>query len=114
VTGFDAVEAQQHIAEAREQALRLRSEGHEWSGKTAQIFFTTHDDMTALASNLELAVAEVARLTNGLDALAHEAITKGEKLQEVRELRLVGNAYVGMGSRIHAILLGSTEPEKEN
>jgi hypothetical protein len=36
--------------------------------------------------------------------LAAEADLKGEKLQEIPELKLVGNAYRGMSERIFACL----------
>jgi hypothetical protein len=56
-------------------------------------------------------ISALAMLGNAIDrvkALAQEAQRKGENLQQVPELKLVGNAYVGMSERI---LKALEEPE---
>lgn len=40
-----------------------------------------------------------------LAELGREAIEKGSYLQQIPEMKLVGNAYVGMGQRMQAILV---------
>jgi hypothetical protein len=95
----------------RVKALCDRNEGNiQRLVRIAEVRAALREPEPTVTDDSDSAIIRRLDAIDRVKALAQEAQMKGERLQQIPELKLVGNAYVGMSERI---LKALEEPEAE-